>query len=57
MIRPVATRLNHIEDLLIEMRGALDFHLERIDALQGPVDIPIEANVRRTARVTRGTKK
>jgi hypothetical protein len=57
VIRPVATRLNRIEDLLIEMRGALDFHLKRIDALQGHVDILIEATARRTARVTRSRKK
>jgi hypothetical protein len=42
VIRPVATRLNRIEDLLIEMRGALDFHLKRIAAIQGQVDILIE---------------
>ena len=57
VIRPVATRLNRIEDLLIEMRGALDFHLKRIDALQGHVDILIEASVRRTVRITRSRKK
>ena len=42
VIRPVATRLNRIEALLIEMRGALDFHLKRIIALQRQVDILIE---------------
>lgn len=42
VIRPVATRLNRIEDLLIEMRGVLDFHLKRISALQRQVDILIE---------------
>ncbi|RPH63120.1 MAG: hypothetical protein EHM89_04505 [Acidobacteria bacterium] len=42
VIRPVATRLNRIEDLLIEMRGVLDFHLKRIAALQRQVDILIE---------------
>ena len=42
VIRPVATRLNRIEDLLIEMRGALDFHLKRIAALQRQVDVLIE---------------
>jgi hypothetical protein len=42
VIRPVATRLNRIEDLLIEMRGVLDFHLKRIGALQKQVDILIE---------------
>jgi hypothetical protein len=57
VIRPVATRLNRIEDLLIEMRGVLDFHLKRIDALQGHVDILIEASVRRTVRITRSRKK
>jgi hypothetical protein len=44
VIRPVATRLNRIEDLLIEMRGVLDFHLKRIAALQKQVDILIEKN-------------
>jgi hypothetical protein len=49
VIRPVATRLNRIEDLLIEMRGVLDFHLRRIAALQKQVDILIEKDsVRRT---------
>ncbi len=42
VIRPVATRLTRIEDLLIEMRGVLDFHLKRIAALQKQVDILIE---------------
>jgi hypothetical protein len=42
VIRPVATRLNRIEDLLIEMRGVLDFHLKRIAALQKQVGILIE---------------
>jgi hypothetical protein len=42
VIRPVATRLNRIEDLLIEMRGVLDFHLKRIAALQKQVDLLIE---------------
>jgi len=42
VIRPVATRLNRIEDLLVEMRRALDFHLKRIAALQKQVDILIE---------------
>jgi hypothetical protein len=42
VIRPVATRLNRIEDLLIEMRGVLDFHLKRIAALQQQIDILIE---------------
>jgi hypothetical protein len=44
VIRPVATRLNRIEDLLIEMRGALDFQLKRITALQRQIDILIEEN-------------
>jgi len=42
VIRPVAMRLNRIEALLIEMRGALDFHLKRIAALQRQVDVLIE---------------
>jgi 5'(3')-deoxyribonucleotidase len=42
VIRPVAARLNRIEDLLIEMRGVLDFHLKRIAALQQQMDILIE---------------
>jgi len=42
VIRPVAMRLNRIEALLIEMRGALDFHLKRIAALQRLVDVLIE---------------
>ena len=41
-IRPVATRLNRIEDLLLEMRGVLDFHLKRIAAIQKQVDVLIE---------------
>ena len=42
VIRPVATRLHRIEDLLIEMRGVLDFHLKRIAAIQKKVDILME---------------
>ena len=42
VIRPVATRLKSIEDLLVEVRGVLDFHLKRITALQRQVDILIE---------------
>ncbi len=42
VILPVATRLNRIEDLLIEMRGVLDFQLKRIAALQALVDVLIE---------------
>ena len=42
VIRPVATRLTRIEDLLVEMRGALDFHFKRITALQTQMDILIE---------------
>jgi hypothetical protein len=41
VIQPVAA-LNRIEDLLIEMRGVLDFHLKRIAALQKQVDFLIE---------------
>ena len=42
VMQPVASRLNRIEDLLIEMRGVLDVHLKRIAALQKQVDILIE---------------
>ena len=42
VIRPVAIRLNRIEDLLIEMRGVLDLHLKRIVGVQKQVDILIE---------------
>ncbi len=56
-IRPVATRLNRTEDLVIEMRGALDFLLKRIDWLRGHVDILIEASAKRTVRITRSRKK
>jgi hypothetical protein len=41
-IQPIATRLNRIEDLLIEVRGVLDFQLKRIAALQKQVDILME---------------
>jgi len=42
VIRPVVTRLKNIEDLLVEMRGVLDFHLKRITALQKQVDVLVE---------------
>ena len=42
VIRPVATRLSRIEDLLIEVRGVLDFQLKRIAALQTQVDVLLE---------------
>ena len=42
VMQPVAMRLNRIEELLLEMRGALDVHLKRIAALQTQVDILIE---------------
>ena len=42
VIRPVTTRLNRIEDLLLEMRGVLDFHLKRIAAIQKQVNVLIE---------------
>ena len=53
VIRPVAARLNRIEDLLIEMRGVLDFHLKRITALQKQMDILIE----RIAPLTRSPRR
>jgi len=46
VIRPVATRLKRIEDLLVEMRGVLDFHLKRITVLQTQVDLLIEKDRR-----------
>ena len=46
VIRPVATRLKRMEDLLVEMRGVLDFHLKRITALQTQVDLLIEKDPR-----------
>ena len=49
VLRPVATRLKSIEDLLVETRGVLDFHLKRITALQKQVDILVEKDrVRRS---------
>jgi hypothetical protein len=44
VIRPVATRLNRIEDLLIEMRGVLDYHLKPIAAIQKQADILTETD-------------
>ena len=35
----VAKRLDRIEDLLVEMRGVLDFHLKRIGKLQTQLDL------------------
>jgi hypothetical protein len=35
----VAERLDRIEDLLVEMRGVLDFHLKRIGKLQTQIDL------------------
>ena len=46
VIRPVATRLKRIEDLLVEMRGVRDFHLKRITVLQTQVDLLIEKDRR-----------
>jgi hypothetical protein len=39
LIERVATRLNRIEDLLIEMRGVLVFHWKRTAALHRQLDI------------------
>jgi hypothetical protein len=44
VMEPVALRLTRIEDLVIEMRGALDVHLKRISALQKQVDLLIDKN-------------
>ena len=48
VIRPVATRLKTIEDLLVEMRGVLDFHLKQITALQTQMDLLVEKDRRPT---------
>ena len=49
VLRPVAMRLKSMEDLLVEIRGVLDFHLKRITGLQKQVDILIEKDrVRRS---------
>jgi len=40
--RPVAARLKRIEDLLVEMRGVLDYLSKRITALQRQVDILVK---------------
>ena len=42
VIRPVAARLKSIEDLLVEMRGVLDYLSKRITAHQRQVDILVE---------------
>ena len=42
VIRPVATRLKRIKDLLVEMRGVLDYLSKRITALQRQVDILVK---------------
>jgi len=52
VLRPVAARLNRIEDLLIEVRLVLDLHLKRIDKLQRLVDTLSEP-ARRTGLATR----
>lgn len=38
IVRPVTTRLSHIEDLLIEMRGEHDVKLKKINKLQAQID-------------------
>ena len=52
VLRPVAARLNRIEDLLIEVRLVLDLHLKRIDKLQRQVDTLSEP-ARRSGLATR----
>lgn len=55
VLRPVAARLDRIEDLLIEVRLVLDFHLNRIDKLQRQVDALIDP-ARRAGLATRRRK-
>jgi hypothetical protein len=38
IVRPVTTRLSHIEDLMIEMRGEHDVKLKKINKLQAQID-------------------
>lgn len=38
IVRPVSTRLSHMEDLLIEMRGEYDVNLKKINKLQAQLD-------------------
>jgi hypothetical protein len=52
VFRPVAARLNRIEDLLIEVRLVLDVHLKRIDKLQRQMDTLSEP-ARRNGLATR----
>jgi hypothetical protein len=42
VMEPVAMRLHHIENLVLEMRGVIDVHLKRIGALQAQVDLLTE---------------
>jgi hypothetical protein len=55
VLRPVAARLNRIEDLLVEVRLVLDLHLKRIDMLQRRVDALAEPT-RRTVPAARRRK-
>jgi len=49
-IQTVALRLDEIQDLMVEMRGALDFQLRAIKKLQLQVDQLKESRRRRSAR-------
>ena len=46
----VVERLNQMQDLLVEMRGALDFQLRAIKKLQLEIDLLNESKRRRSAR-------
>ena len=46
----VVERLDQMQDLLVEMRGALDFQLRAIKKLQLEIDLLNESKRRRSAR-------
>jgi hypothetical protein len=48
VVRPVSTRLSRIEDLLVEMRSALDAQIKRTSRLQMQVETLTLAARRRT---------
>ena len=49
-IPTVVERLDQMQDLLVEMRGALDFQLRAIKKLQLEIDLLNESKRRRSAR-------
>jgi hypothetical protein len=46
----VVERLDQMQDLMVEMRGALDFQLRAIKKLQFEIDLLNESKRRRSAR-------